>query len=170
MSSSLVLGVDRTRSSTPGVTLPLKWEDVAHVPVQHSPYHEDRRVVRLCRTPEGKEEDNSSEIIRMSSVPSSPTPKSTNTTHRKGTLLKEAGFSSFSSFICYVPKVTSKGRIGPLIGVSAGVYPLVVCSAWCHHIGSPSDLWEDWTLLGWPWVPAPMQDSFRMNALIQKSH
>lgn len=22
------------------------------------------------------------------------------------------------------------------------------CSAWCHHIGSPSDLWEVWILLG----------------------
>lgn len=49
--------------------LPLEGEDVAHIPVQHGPNHEDRGVVCLCRTPKEREEDNSTETIGMSAVP-----------------------------------------------------------------------------------------------------
>lgn len=49
--------------------LPLEGEDVAHVPVQHGPHHEDGGVVRFCRTPKEREEENSTETIRMSAVP-----------------------------------------------------------------------------------------------------
>lgn len=49
--------------------LPLEGEDVAHIPVQHGPHHEDRGVVCLCRTPKEREEDNSTETIGMSAVP-----------------------------------------------------------------------------------------------------
>lgn len=50
--------------------LPLQGEDVAHVPVQHGPDHEDGGVVRHCRTPEEREEDNSTETIGVAAVPS----------------------------------------------------------------------------------------------------
>lgn len=49
--------------------LPLQGEDVAHVPVEHGPNHEDRGVVRHCRTPQEREEDNSTETIRVAAVP-----------------------------------------------------------------------------------------------------
>lgn len=49
--------------------LPLQGEDVAHVPIEHGPNHEDRGVVRHCRTPEEREEDNSTETIRVAAVP-----------------------------------------------------------------------------------------------------
>lgn len=48
--------------------LPLEGEDVAHVPVQHGPHHEDGGVVCLCRTPKEREEDNSTETIGVSAV------------------------------------------------------------------------------------------------------
>jgi len=50
--------------------LPLEGEDVAHVPVQHGPHHEDGGVICLCRTPKEREEDNNTEIIGMSAIPS----------------------------------------------------------------------------------------------------
>lgn len=49
--------------------LPLQGEDVAHVPVQHSPHHEDRGVVQHYRAPEEREKDNSTETIRVAAVP-----------------------------------------------------------------------------------------------------
>lgn len=89
--------------------LPLEGEDVAHVPVQHSPHHEDGGVIRLCRTPKEREEDNSTETIGMSAVPMGH---------------PGAGLGLAWRGLCW--------------GTANASITMVGCSACCYHTGSPS--------------------------------
>lgn len=155
-------GESRTRSSTSSATLPLERENVAHIPVQHSPYHEDWRVVRLCRTPEGREKDNSTEIIQKFICPQLNSLHSKihqrNTQRRDRTGRGWIQFFFLFHLLCFQGDIQGQDWIsywGLCWGTSIASITTVGCSAWCHHIGSPSDLWEVCTFLGWLWCLPP---------------